>query len=1716
MTLTVPGDSTIRMPDGSAAAGGGTAGLPPLVPDPDAAGEPFPLTPTQQALWVGRADAVELGNVGCYGYFEWERDELDLDRYRRVWERLVEHHPGLRTVVGPDGTQSVLERPGPVPIAVDDLRDDPDAVRRLAQDRAEEGHRMLDPATWPMFDLRVVLLSDRVRVRLGIDLQLMDASCLFLNLFPDLVALYEDPDAELAPQRLAFRDFARWLEEDVRGGERWRADWSYWQERVEALPPAPDLPAARYTAEGPGRFERCAVRYPAEEFAVLRRRALGYDLTATELLVGAFAEVLRNWSSDPAFTLNVPIFQRFDVPGIEDVIGDYTNAILLEARPVGRTVAERIAGLAGRLRADIRHGCVNGVDVLRELARRRGLAAASMPVVVTSLLGLSAARSITEFGTEVHSITQTPQVSLDFQIREEDGELRLVWDHRSGTFAPGVVEDAFEAFRDLVGRMLADEVGHGVWEAPHVDMRSRRDRAVWNEVNDTAEPVPAVLLQERFFAQARRTPDAEAVVAPDRRLTYEELADHAYRIGNRLRELGVRPGDMVGVVMEKGWEQYAAVYGVLAAGGAYLPLDAAAPRARIARLLESAGARVVLTQSRLARSLDLPAALAVLCADTDFGTASNAPLTALQGPDDPAYVIYTSGSTGEPKGVLVGHRGVSNLVRDVRARFEVTAADRLLAISGLHFDASIYDVFGPLGCGAAVVLPPPFRRAEPDVWVDLVRDERVTIWNSVPVLMELLVGEAETRADRTLGTLRLAVLSGDWIPLNLPERARTQAPGLRVVGSGGPTETICWSLFHPIGAVDPHWTSIPYGKPIANQRYYIVDRDLRPRPTWARGEMAVASPLGLAIGYLGDPERTRAKFVTLPTTGERAYLTGDFGRLLPTGDIEILGREDFQVKVAGQRIELGEIEAVLNRVEGVRTAVVTAPRSGAGVVRLHAFVVPETNASPSADALREHLAEELPAAMVPSAIRLLPELPLTANGKVDRLALATLAATPDKPAEPEPRTDAGLLAELVAACVGEILGLDEVATAGNFFRLGGDSLSGTRLAARLQELLGAPVPVRTVFAHPVVSDLASVIAADPVAGPQALRVAQLLHTLEEPDGKPHEESAGGLGEERAGARAEGPGEERAGRLGEERVGGLGEERAFEPHEERADVPGAVGEALPSVLAEDAPGGGSAVVERLLPRALPEDGVGVGPGAAGEALPSVLAEDAPGGGSAVVERLLPRALPEDGVGVGPGAAGEALPRGLAEDGVGEGPGAVGEALASVLVEEAPGEEPAAVARRARSALAEDDPDLADLLDREHIRQQDTLVLVASSSVAPPSVLACAGSSLANLTMEGYPGRRHHAGAEIADRVERLATSRACALFRARAANVQPHSGSSANLAVLMGLLEPGDTILGLDLDCGGHLSHGSAASVTGRYFRSVRYRTGDDDLLDYEQIAALAAEHRPKVVICGASAYPRRIDFARFREIADTVGAYLIADISHISGLVATGLHPSPIDHAHLTTTSTYKQLYGPRGGMILLGRDADAPGPDGRVPLRKLVDRAVFPLVQGTPDLGNVAAKARALHAAAQPGFRTLMELVLDDAAAIGDRLRSRGLRVVTGGTDTHMVLADLRDDGLTGAAAEEALEDCGILVNRNRVPGDDTPPRVTGGIRIGTNTLAARAVPPETAALCADLIADVVGELRTTGGVHPAVADKIRAEVRRICAEHPVPGYADDRGGRP
>jgi glycine hydroxymethyltransferase len=432
--------------------------------------------------------------------------------------------------------------------------------------------------------------------------------------------------------------------------------------------------------------------------------------------------------------------------------------------------------------------------------------------------------------------------------------------------------------------------------------------------------------------------------------------------------------------------------------------------------------------------------------------------------------------------------------------------------------------------------------------------------------------------------------------------------------------------------------------------------------------------------------------------------------------------------------------------------------------------------------------------------------------------------------------------------------------------------------------------------------------------------------------------------------------------------------------------------------------------------------------------------------------------------------------------------------------------------ATDQLAEQDPALYALLEREYERQSHVLAMIASSSIADPAVLICEGTPVSNVTTEGFPGKRYHAGCEVVDEIENLAVERAKIAFNAQYANVQPHAGTTANQIIMFSLLAPGDTILGLDLKAGGHLSHGSKAAASGKYFNAVAYGLDDDGFIDFEQVAQLARQHQPKMIICGSSAYPRRIDFARFRHIADEVGAYLLADISHIAGLVAGGAHPSPIDHAHFTTTSTYKQLMGPRGGLILMGRDHDTPAPDGKRTLAQVMQHAVFPYFQGTPNLSAIAAKAAAFTRLPTPEFRALTAQIVDNAQAIADELSGYGYRVLTGGTDNHMVLFDVLQRGMTGYVAEKALEACDIIVNKNALPKDEKPPTVTSGLRLGSNGLSIRGMGRAQMHTCTKLIHDVLSELRALDDrryeLAPSLQASVRAEVHHLCDDFPIPGY--------
>ncbi|BDG24470.1 serine hydroxymethyltransferase [Thermus thermophilus] len=400
----------------------------------------------------------------------------------------------------------------------------------------------------------------------------------------------------------------------------------------------------------------------------------------------------------------------------------------------------------------------------------------------------------------------------------------------------------------------------------------------------------------------------------------------------------------------------------------------------------------------------------------------------------------------------------------------------------------------------------------------------------------------------------------------------------------------------------------------------------------------------------------------------------------------------------------------------------------------------------------------------------------------------------------------------------------------------------------------------------------------------------------------------------------------------------------------------------------------------------------------------------------------------------------------------------------------------------------DEALFELIALEEKRQREGLELIASENFVSKQVREAVGSVLTNKYAEGYPGARYYGGCEVIDRVESLAIERAKALFGAAWANVQPHSGSQANMAVYMALMEPGDTLMGMDLAAGGHLTHGSRVNFSGKLYKVVSYGVRPDtELIDLEEVRRLALEHRPKVIVAGASAYPRFWDFKAFREIADEVGAYLVVDMAHFAGLVAAGLHPNPLPYAHVVTSTTHKTLRGPRGGLIL-SNDPE---------LGKKIDKLIFPGIQGGPLEHVIAGKAVAFFEALQPEFKEYSRLVVENAKRLAEELARRGYRIVTGGTDNHLFLVDLRPKGLTGKEAEERLDAVGITVNKNAIPFDPKPPRVTSGIRIGTPAITTRGFTPEEMPLVAELIDRALLE---------GPSEALREEVRRLALAHPMP----------
>jgi amino acid adenylation domain-containing protein len=759
--------------------------------------------------------------------------------------------------------------------------------------------------------------------------------------------LYREPAAELPQPEVGFRDYvlaSRALETT----ETYHRSEQYWIDRLDPSLRGPDLPVVQHATGTPTRFARRSARLARSEWQAIRATALRNGLSPTTVALTAFAEVLAFWSRTERFLLNLTLFNRLPLhPDVNRLVGDFTSITVLEVDRRGEeSFATAAARIQQRLWDDLDHRFFSGIRVLRELRRRSGAGPVNLaPVVFTSTLGMNGDVQMADaWGQEVFSISQTPQVWLDHKIFEDEGVLGIDWDFAEGLFAEGVIDAMFEAYIRLLKAVANRE------ETWHMDARALRQELFNCRVRagEVTRFAGAETLHGLFLEQARAQPERIAACARDRRVTFGELDSWSAAYGAELRERGIAPEEPVAVVAPKGWEQAVAVLAVLRAGGTFVPVEPGEPEDRRLRMLQNAGVRFALTTRELATSLAwaegcrpipvVPRAAGSVCDSAVDGHRL-------------AYVIYTSGSTGQPKGVMIEHRSVVNTLRDLVERLGLQPTDRVLALSALSFDLSVFDLFGIWCAGGAVVYPDPGRSKDPEHWRELLESEAVTVWNTVPARMEMLV-EA-TRVRNT--PLRRVLLSGDWIPVALPHKIRERWPSASQLALGGATEASIWSILHPIERVDPSWTRIPYGRAMKNQSVAVLNETLEQVPTWVVGEIFIGG-MGLARGYLNDPSLTRERFIHHPASGDRLYRTGDLGRYLPNGEIEILGRTDQQVKVNGYRVELAEIEAVLQQQAGIERALINLERDVAGRSELVAYLAEQPHSTGLAAASREALA----------------------------------------------------------------------------------------------------------------------------------------------------------------------------------------------------------------------------------------------------------------------------------------------------------------------------------------------------------------------------------------------------------------------------------------------------------------------------------------------------------------------------------------------------------------------------------------------------------------------------------------------------------------------------------------------------------------------------------------------------------------------------------------
>lgn len=918
----------------------------------------FPLTPVQLAYFAGKGGNYELGNISTHGYIEIET-QLDVKNLQIALNKVIQRHAALRMVLTNEGRQRFLETTPEYIIEFDDLtrRDTIEINAKIEAFRDKLSHQIFDTFSWPLFEVKAIQISkEKLYLFVSIDIIICDANS--LEIFAsDLMHFYYKPEIELDNLNFTFNDYMRGFNQ-VRASELYTRDKNYWLSKLDGFPYGTGLPLKSLSNEviSP-KFSRFETVLDKDKWHKIKSLAASNNITPSVFMGTAFASVLSYWSNQDFLGINLTFFNR--MPFHKDVtkmIGDFTSLMILGINyNASLNFYENALNFQEQLFDAIEHKHFDGVEFIGELRKFNKLGnKAVMPIVFTSTLNESEhfdSSFWNNFGEIKKSITQTPQVYLDHQLRLQQGKLFLVWDYVEQMFDNVFVENMFNSYINLLNDLLQDK-------SPSFPESNSLTAILDKEYNSTQQHFEFELLDRLFQKSSVEFGEKVAIIDKHGEITFNELEKKSNSVANYLIENGIKPNILVGVLAQRNINTIINVLGIQKAGGAYVPIDPNQPEKRNAIVIKNCEINIILNSDKTNEI--------VLKYSSEFPDV-------FRSLDDLAYVIHTSGSTGIPKGVMIDHQEAVNTILDINNKFDVCDRDSILGISSLCFDLSVYDIFGAFASGATLnLLEDPRNISE---YKNKLADG-ITIWNSVPALLEMFIKGVDQ--DYLNTTVRLILLSGDWIPLYLVGKAKMHFPNAKIISLGGATEGSIWSIYYPITKVEKDWKSIPYGYPLANQQMYVLSKWLELCPIDVKGEIYIGG-MGVANGYLNDIAKTDNAYISHPKFG-KIYKTGDQGVFRKDGYIEFSGRVDHQVKIRGYRIELGEIENTIQKLEHIKQcrAIVKEIEDEKYIV---CYIVADELIN--IDDIKTYASEKLPSYMVPSYIQQIDNIPLTSNGKVD-------------------------------------------------------------------------------------------------------------------------------------------------------------------------------------------------------------------------------------------------------------------------------------------------------------------------------------------------------------------------------------------------------------------------------------------------------------------------------------------------------------------------------------------------------------------------------------------------------------------------------------------------------------------------------------------------------------------------------------------------------------